>query len=40
MDSGVIKELSMKISTRPNPPKKGIENMDNMKSNYMKDVKM
>ena len=47
MDSGVIKELSMKISSHPNLPepkgehpqmKKEIENMDNMKSNYLKEV--
>ena len=47
MDSGVIKELSMKIICHPNPPepkgkhphmKKEIESMDNMKSNYWKKV--
>ena len=47
MDSGVIKELSIKISSHINPRepkgeyphmKKEIVNMDNMKSNYMKDV--
>ena len=47
MDSGVIKELSMKISSHPNPPelegeyphsKKEVESMENMKSNYLKEV--
>ena len=45
MDSGAFKELSMKISSHPNPPepkgehmKKEIESMDNMKSNYLKEV--
>ena len=47
IDSGVIKELSMKISSNPNLPepkgehphmKKEIESMDNIKSNYLKEV--
>ena len=47
MYSGVIKKLSMNICSHPNPlelngkhphMKKEIVNMDNMKSNYMKDV--
>ena len=47
MDSGVIKELSMMISSHPNPPepkgkhphmKKELESMENMKSNYLKEV--
>ncbi len=47
MDSGVIKKLSMKIISHPNLPeakgehphmKKEIENMDNIKSNYLKEV--
>ena len=47
MDSGAIKELSMKISSHPNPPepegqhphmKKELESMENIKSNYLKEV--
>ena len=47
MDSGAIKELSMKISSHPNLPepkgehphmKKELESMENMKSNYLKEV--
>merc|ERR1711867_355147 len=47
MDSGAIKEISMKISNHPNPPepegeylhmKKEVEMVENMKHNYLKEV--
>ena len=47
MDSEVIKELSMKISSHPNPPepegeyphmKKEVERVENIKNIYLKEV--